>query len=305
VPYLTNTSMMALDVLPEHLIVVGGSYIGLEFGQMYRRFGSRVTVVEYEDRLIAREDPDICDAVADILRDEGIDIRLGVRDMAFAANGEKIRLSAVMGNAKSEIEASHLLVAVGRRPNTADLGLDAAGVRLDKRGFIEVDDELRTNVTGIWAMGDVNGRGAFTHTSYNDYEIVAANVLDHRPRRVSDRIMAYALFTDPPLGRIGMSEAEVRARGRPALKGHIPMSRVGRARERGETTGFIKVYVDQDTKQLIGAALLGIEADEVVQALLTLMATKAPYTAVNDTMYIHPTVTELLPTVFESLQPLA
>lgn len=305
VPYLTNTSMMALDTLPEHLIVVGGSYIGLEFAQMYRRFGSRVTVIEAAPRLIAREDAEVSDAVRAMLEQEGVAIHLGAKNLAMARAGADVRVGFDLeGAAAQSVVGSDLLVAIGRRPNTDGLGLDAAGIQVDARGFIAVDDELRTSVPGIWALGDVNGMGAFTHTSYNDFEIVAANLLDGGARRLSDRVSTYALFTDPPLGRIGMSESEVRASGRPALVASLPMARVGRARERGETTGFMKVLVDAQTQRILGAALFGIEADEVVQLLLLAMAADLPYTRITQTMWIHPTVTELLPTLFAALQPL-
>ena len=303
-PYLTNTSMMALDTVPEHLIVAGGSYVGLEFAQMYRRFGSRVTVVEYADRLIAREDPDVSDAVRAILQAEGIAIHLGVRDISVAQHGAGMQLNARVGGAPITVDGSHLLLAVGRKPNTETLNLTVAGVATDARGYVEVDDSLRTNVSGIWAMGDVNGRGAFTHTSYNDYEIVAANLLDDDPRRVSDRIPAYALFIDPALGRVGLTEAEVRALGRPALKGVMPMTRVGRAKERGETLGFIKVLVDAQSRQILGAALLCIEGDEIVHVLLDVMAAGAPYTVIQRSVHIHPTVSELIPTLLAELTPL-
>jgi pyruvate/2-oxoglutarate dehydrogenase complex dihydrolipoamide dehydrogenase (E3) component len=295
VPYLTNTSMMDLDVLPDHLIVVGGSYIGLEFAQMYRRFGSKVTVLEYADRLIAREDPEVSREVQAILEREGVAFALGVHDgrVSFNVNG-----------ASAQTACTHLLMAVGRRPNTDGLGLEAAGIATDKRGFITVDDELRTNVPGVWALGDANGRGAFTHTSYNDGEIVIANLLDSDPRRVSDRINAYALFTDPPLGRIGMTETEVRASGKPALIGVMPMTRVGRAKERGETQGFMKVLVDAQTKKILGAALLCIEGDEIVHSLLDVMAADAPYTVIQRCVHIHPTVSELIPTLLGQLKPL-
>ena len=304
VPFLTNTSMMAVDFLPAHLAVIGGSYIGLEFAQMYRRFGSEVTVIEAAPRLIAREDAEVSAAVQAILEREGIAVHVGVKDLALARDGDGVRIGFTLGAAAQSVAASHVLLAVGRRPNTDGLGLEAAGVAVDARGFIIVDDELRTSASGIWALGDVNGRGAFTHTSYNDFEIVSANLLDGGARRVSDRIMTYALFTDPPLGRVGMSEAEVRASGRAALVATLPMTRIGRARERGETDGFIKVLVDAQTQRILGAALLGIEADEVVQLLLLAMAADLPCTRIQQTMWIHPTVTELLPTLFAGLKPL-
>ena len=305
VPYLTNVSMMDLDVLPGHLVVVGGSYIGLEFAQMYRRFGSRVTVLEQGPRLIAREDEDVSDAVADILRGEGIELRFGVEGLAFS-NGSAggVSIAGNIGGKPLSLDCSHLLVAVGRRPNTDELDCAAAGVTLDAKGYIEVDDQLRTSAQGIWAMGDVTGHPAFTHTSYNDYEIVAANLFDDDPRRVSDRANAYALYIDPPLGRVGMTEAEVRASGRPALIATRPMSRVGRAHERSEMLGFMKVLVDAQTKRVLGASILGIEGDEVIHLFIDNMAARLPYTAISRTMHVHPTVSELVPTLLQDLKPL-
>jgi pyruvate/2-oxoglutarate dehydrogenase complex dihydrolipoamide dehydrogenase (E3) component len=304
VPYLTNTTMMAVDFVPAHLIIVGGSYIGLEFAQMYRRFGSAVTVIEAAPRLIAREDAEVSDAVRALLEAEGITVHVGAAKLAMARDGAGVQVSFELGGAAHAAGGSTLLLAVGRRPNTEELDLAAAGIAVDARGYIVVDDELRTSAPGVWALGDVNGKGAFTHTSYNDFEIVAANLLDRGTRRVSDRVSAYALYTDPPLGRIGMSETDVRASGRAALVATLPMRRVGRARERGETTGFMKVLVDAQTQRLLGAALFGIEADEVVQLLLLAMAADLPYTRIVQTMWIHPTVTELLPTLFAALKPM-
>ena len=304
-PFFTNTSMMGVDFLPEHLVVVGGSYVGLEFAQMYRRFGARVTVIEQAPRLIAREDEDVSEALQDILAREGIEFRLNARCIGASPREGGIVVSADCAEGPPEIFGTHLLLAVGRRPNTEDLGLDAAGIECDERGFIKVDDQLRTSVPGVWALGDVNGRGAFTHTSWNDYEIVAANLLDSDPRRVTDRIAAYALYTDPPLGRAGISEREARASGgRPALIGKMPMTRVGRARERGETLGFMKVIVDEQSKAILGAALLGVNGDEVVHSILDVMYAKAPYTVISRAVHIHPTVTELIPTLLQSLTPL-
>jgi pyruvate/2-oxoglutarate dehydrogenase complex dihydrolipoamide dehydrogenase (E3) component len=306
VPVLTNTSMMALDTLPEHLIVAGGSYIGLEFAQMYRRFGSKVTVLEYADRLIAREDPEISREVQAMLEREGIAFHLGVRDARVSGmqDGRQIRIALSAGGMERDIQGSHLLAAVGRKPNTEDLGLERAGIATDARGFIPVDDELRTSVPGVWALGDVNARGAFTHTSYNDHEIVAANLLEAGTRRVSERIPAYALFTDPPLARIGITETEARASGRPTLVGVLPMTRVGRARERGETQGFMKVLVDAQSERIVGAALLCIEGDEVVHALLDTMYAGASYQVIRSAVHIHPTVSELIPTLLGQLRPL-
>jgi pyruvate/2-oxoglutarate dehydrogenase complex dihydrolipoamide dehydrogenase (E3) component len=304
VPYLTNSSMMDVDFLPEHLIIIGGSYIGLEFGQMYRRFGANVTIIEKGARLIAREDEDVSDAVQEILQSEGIQIRLNAECISARREGERIVVGLDCAEASRQVAGSHLLLAVGRVPNTDDLALDKAGIEIDSAGYIKVDDQLRTNIPGVWALGDCNRRGAFTHTSYNDYEIVAANILDNDPRKVSDRIMTYALFTDPPLGRAGMTAAEARASGRKALVATRPMTRVARAVEKGETQGFMKVVVDARTKEILGAAILGVTGDEVIHLLLDVMYAKAPYTTVSRAMHIHPTVSELIPTLLQSLQPL-
>ncbi len=302
VPYLTNSTMMDVDFLPEHLVIVGGSYIGLEFGQMYRRFGSRVTIVEMGPRLVQREDEDVSTEIAGFLEREGIALRQNAKCLSVARCGEGISIGVDCASGAPEVEGSHLLLATGRRPNTGDLGLDAAGVETDERGYIKVDDRLRTSAPGIWAMGDCNGKGAFTHTAYNDFEIVAANLLDDDPRKVSDRITAYALYTDPPLGRAGMSETEARKSGRKVLTGTRPMSRVGRAVEKGETEGFIKIVVDAESRQLLGAAILGTGGDEVVHGILDLMYAKAPYDVMRRAMHIHPTVSELLPTVLGELR---
>ena len=304
VDYLTNTSMMEIDFLPEHLMIVGGSYIGLEFAQMYRRFGSRVTVIEMGDRLIARDDEDVSAAVKEILEAEGVEVRLDAECVSLEKRGDRVALTASCEPGPDEIVGSHLLLAVGRMPNTDDLGLDQAGVETDGRGFITVDDELGTNVPGIWAIGDVNGRGAFTHTSYNDYEILAANLCDGARRRVTDRITAYGLYIDPPLGRAGMTEREVRQSGRKALIGKMMMARVGRARERGETQGFMKILVDAESEKILGAAILGIGGDEVIHSVLDVMYAGAPYTVIQRAMHIHPTVTELIPTMLGDLKPL-
>jgi len=301
---LTNSGMMGLDVLPEHLLIVGGSYIGLEFAQMYRRFGARVTVVEMQDRLIGREDADISDAVREILEGEGVQVRLGAECLGFERGPKGVRMRVECADDATPIDGTHLLLAVGRVPNTDDLGLDAAGVETDGRGFVEVDDELRTSAEGVWALGEVNGRGAFTHTSYNDFEIVAANLLDGDARRVSDRIPCYGLFIDPPLGRVGLTEREVRESGRDALIGTRPMSRVGRAKEFGETRGFMKILVDAGSREILGASILGMSGDEAVTSLLDIMYAKQPYTVVSRATHIHPTVTELIPTVLQGLQPL-
>jgi len=303
VPFLNNSSMMDIDFLPEHFIIVGGSYVGLEFAQMYRRFGSEVTIVEMGPRLIGREDEDVSQAVREIIEAEGVHVRLNAKCISLAKRDGGVAVGVTCEEGSPEVVGSHILLAVGRIPNTSDLGLDNAGVVTDHRGYIVVDDELQTNVPGIWALGDCNGRGGFTHTSYNDYEIVADNLFNADHRRVSDRIQAYALYIDPPLGRCGMTDAEVRKSGRRALAVKYPMARVSRAYEKGETQGFMKITVDAETKQILGAAILGVGGDEVVHVLLDVMYAKAPYTVIQRAMHIHPTVAELVPTLLEGLKP--
>jgi pyruvate/2-oxoglutarate dehydrogenase complex dihydrolipoamide dehydrogenase (E3) component len=304
VAYLTNSSMMAVDFLPRHLVVVGGSYVGLEFAQMYRRFGSEVTVVEMAPRIVHREDPDVSAAISETLQGEGVNLRVKAQCIRVAKKDEDVLVGVDCAEGPPEIDGSHLLLAVGRRPNTDDLGLDRAAIACDERGYIVVDDELRTNVPGVWALGDCNGKGAFTHTAYNDFEIVAANLLDGGSRRVSDRIIDYALYVDPPLGRAGLTEEQVRRTGKPALMAKRPMSRVGRAVEKGETQGFMKVLVDAQSNQILGASFLGTGCDEVVHGILDMMYAKAPYTTLQRTVPIHPTVSELIPTLLGDLQPL-
>ncbi|WP_210496170.1 FAD-containing oxidoreductase [Microvirga antarctica] len=303
VAVMTSTSILALETVPRHLVVVGGSYIGLEFAQMYRRFGSEVTIVEKGPRLIQREDPDISAAIAAILEREGIRLRLNAECIHFAPRGTDIAVGVTCASGDPDEIGSHVLVAVGRRPNTDDLSLDKAGVDIDARGSIVVDDTLRTTAPGIWALGDCNGRGAFTHTAYNDFEIVAANLLDGETRRVSDRLPAYGLYIDPPLGRVGLTETEARATGKRLLVSTRPMTRVGRAIEKGETQGFMKVVVDADSQRILGAAILGVGGDEVVHGLLDSMYANAPYTVIQRSVPIHPTVSELLPTLLSDLKP--
>jgi len=303
VPYFTNSSIMDVDYLPAHLIIVGGSYIGLEFAQMYRRFGSEVTVIEMQERIIGRDDEDVSQAVQEILEGEGVRFRLNANCIEVRATGDDISVQVTCEDGQEAI-GSHVLVAVGRIPNTDDLGLEAAGVESNQFGYIDVDDALRTNVPGIWAIGDVNGRGAFTHTSYNDYEIVAANLFDDDARKLSDRILCYGLFIDPPLGRIGMTEREIRDSGRRALVGKRMMTQVGRAKEFGETRGFIKIFVDADTEEILGAAILGLNGDEAIHCLLDTMYARQPYTVISRAVHIHPTVAELIPTVLQEMQPL-
>jgi pyruvate/2-oxoglutarate dehydrogenase complex dihydrolipoamide dehydrogenase (E3) component len=299
----TNSSLLALNELPRHLVIIGGSYVGLEFAQIYRRFGAEVTVVEMASRLIQHEDPEISAAVLDILAAEGVQVRLAAECIRFDPRGADICVNVDCEDGEPQIVGSHVLLAVGRRPNTDDLGLEAAGVEVDKRGYILVDDALRTTADGVWALGDCNGKGAFTHTAYNDFEIVAGNLLDGETRRVSDRITAYGLFIDPPLGRAGLSETEAKAKGRRILVGSRPMTAVGRAVEKGETQGLMKVVVDADTGQILGAAILGTGGDEAIHAILDTMYAKGSGQTLQRAVNIHPTVSELIPTVLGELKP--
>jgi pyruvate/2-oxoglutarate dehydrogenase complex dihydrolipoamide dehydrogenase (E3) component len=306
VSYLTSDGMMDIDFLPEHLLIVGGSYVGLEFGQMYRRFGSQVTIVEMGSRLIGREDPDVSDAIADILAAEDIELRLDAKCIALeptSNGGASLRLDCVAG--ARQVQGTHVLLAVGRVPNTDDLGLREAGIQTDSRGYITVDETLQTNVRNVYALGDCNGRGAFTHTAYNDFEIVADNLLNGAKRKVSDRIPIYGLFTDPPLGRIGMSEAQAKSSGSKVLMGKMAMTRVARAREKGETQGFMKVLVDAESQQILGAAILGVGGDEAVHSLVDAMYGRLAYMVVRHGVRIHPTVSELIPTLLSELAPLS
>ena len=303
VPYLTSDSLVELEILPEHLIIVGGSYVGLEFAQMYRRFGSRVTVAEMGSRLLGREDSDVSDAVREILAAEDIDIRLDAKCITLEkAERDGIRVGLDCRLGAPTVTGTHVLLAVGRTPNTDDLGLEQAGIEVDDRGYIKVDETLQTSAANCYALGDCNGRGAFTHTAYNDYEIVADNLLDGANRKVSDRITIYGVFIDPPLGRVGMTEAEARRAGRKIRIGRRPMARVARAREKGETQGFMKLVVDADSRAILGAAILGVGGDEAVHSVLDAMYAHLTYTAVQHGVRIHPTVSELIPTVLGELE---
>ncbi len=304
IDYLTNENIMDLDYLPEHLIIIGGSYIGLEFAQMYRRFGSEVTVIEKSSGIIQREDEDVSNTILQVLEREGVKFRLNAECISPEKQGDEIVVKLACEEGSREVRGSHLLLAVGRAPNTLDLGLDKAGIEVDERGYIKVNDQLQTSVPGVWALGDCNGQGAFTHTSYNDYEIVAANLLDNDPRKVSDRIVTYGLFVDPPLGRVGMTENQARESGRNVLIGQRAMTRIGRAVEKGQTDGFMKVLVDADSKEILGAAIIGLNGDEVIHSITDIMYAKAPYTVIQRAVHIHPTVSELIPTMLGELKPL-
>ncbi|HVH72618.1 MAG TPA: FAD-containing oxidoreductase [Candidatus Dormibacteraeota bacterium] len=303
-PYLTNSTVLDLDVLPQHLVIVGGGYVGLEFGQIFRRFGSEVTIIEKSSRLIPHEDEDVSTEVQAILMREGIHVRLSATCIGLTRRREEVGVRVDCSEGAPEVRGSHLLLAMGRTPNTSDLGLEKAGVSRDAHGYIVVDNQLRTNVPGVWALGDCNGRGGFTHTSYNDFEIVAANLLDQESRSVAGRIRAYNLYIDPPLGRCGMTEQDARASGRRVLIGMRPMTRVGRAVEKGESQGFMKVLVDADSKEILGATILGTGGDEVIHCVLDMMYARAPYTVMQRAMHIHPTVSELIPTMLGELRPL-
>ncbi len=305
VTLLTNAEMLTLDVLPDHLVVVGGSYIGLEFAQMFRRFGSRVTIVERAAHLVAREDVAISVAIRAMLEAEGIVVRTDACCIGFAASGDRVAVSVDCAEGEPKVIGSHVLLAVGRTPNTDDLGLDAAGVQVDARGYIQVDEQLSTTAPGIWALGDCNGRGAFTHTAWNDYEIVAANLLDGDDRRVGQRVAGYALYTDPPLGRVGMTEAQARKAGHAVLVSSRPMTRVSRAIEKGETTGLMTVVADADTRRILGAAILGTGGDEAIHGILDMMNADQPLDTLRWAVPIHPTVSELIPTLLVDLKPVA
>jgi pyruvate/2-oxoglutarate dehydrogenase complex dihydrolipoamide dehydrogenase (E3) component len=302
VRFLNNSSLLALDRLPEHLVVVGGSYVGLEFAQMYRRFGARVTIVERQGRLIPTEDDEVSDCIRQILEGEGIAVRTSAECIRLAPHGDGVAVSMTCAEGAPEVVGTDVLLAVGRRPNTDDLGLERAGVATDARGYVQVDDALATNVPGIWALGECNGHGAFTHTAYNDFEIVAANLLDGERRKLGDRILGYGLFIDPPLGRVGLTERAARARGRPLRVGTRPMTRVNRAVEKSETQGLMKIVADAETRQILGAAILGPGGDEAVHGIIDAMNARVPYTELMWAVPIHPTVSELIPTVLRSLE---
>jgi pyruvate/2-oxoglutarate dehydrogenase complex dihydrolipoamide dehydrogenase (E3) component len=299
VPWLTATDMLELTELPEHLVIIGGGYIGVEFSQMFRRFGSAVTILQRDERLLPNEDEDISDAVREILEAEGINVRTGAAPSRVAPGRKGVDIT-LQGEA---LEASHLLIAAGRQPNTDDLGLAEAGVKTDKRGFVEVDDQLRTSAEGVFALGDCNGRGAFTHTSFHDYQVARDALIGEGKRRLSDRIPCHGVFLDPPLGRVGMNEREARATGKRLLKATMPMSRVGRAGERGETQGFMKALADAESGRLLGAAILGINGDEAIHCFADIMYAGADYRVLRDAVHIHPTVAELLPTLLQGLKP--
>ncbi|MDR9418077.1 FAD-containing oxidoreductase [Gracilimonas sp.] len=304
VDYMTNAEVMELEKVPEHLVIVGGSYIGLEFGQMFRRFGSQVTIIEQGEEIIGREDPETSKTVREILEEEGITFRLNSKCISASQSKNEIIVNIDCASGSPQVKGTHLLVATGRRPNSDDLGLEHTDIELNNRNYISTDDTLQTSVEGIWALGDVNGIGAFTHTAYNDFEIVAANLFDNDPRKVSDRILNYSLYTDPSLSHIGMYEYEAQESKKNVLIGYREMSRIARAKERGETKGFIKILVDADSKKILGATIVGIDGDEIIHSLLDIMYADQPYTVISRAVHIHPTISELIPTILQNLKPL-
>ncbi|MFO7933342.1 MAG: mercuric reductase [Bacteroidales bacterium] len=301
--YLTNKTILELEKLPDHLIIVGGSYVGLEFGQMFRRFGSKVTIVEKGPRLIAREDEDVSDHIREILQEEKIGIRLNADCTGGKQNKDgSVTLKVDCEEGEPEITGSHILLAVGRRPNTDLLNPGATGISINEREYIPVNEFLETNVKGIYALGDCNGRGAFTHTSYNDYKIVAGNKFEGKNLKVSDRIMTYCLYIDPPLGRAGMSRQAALESVDKVLEAKMPMSAVSRANEKGETRGLIRILVDAETRKILGASVLGVGGDEIISSILGIMYADVPFTAIQDAVIPHPTVSEYIPTLLGSLK---
>jgi len=302
VPALNSTSIMELDELPEHLLVLGGSYVGLEFAQMFRRFGSEVTVVQRSGQLMGREDPDVAEAVADIMREDGIEVLLNTQTTRATQDDGQILLMVDTPEGDRTLEGSHLLVAAGRPPNTETLGLDAAGIEMDKRGFIKVNERLETAVEGVYAIGDVKGGPAFTHISYDDFRIIRTNLLQGGNATIADRLVPYTMFIDPQLGRIGLSEQEARDRGRDVLIAKIPMSYVARAIEMGETRGLMKAVIDAETDQILGCAVLGIEGGEIMAMIQIAMMGDLPYTTLRDAVFTHPTLAESLNTLFSTVE---
>jgi pyruvate/2-oxoglutarate dehydrogenase complex dihydrolipoamide dehydrogenase (E3) component len=296
IDYLTNESILELEEIPEHLVIIGGGYIGLEFGQMFRRFGSKVTILEKGNQLLKKEDDDI----AEILKDSGIDVRLNSDCISAEKSDTGISVNYNCEGSIEKIKASHVLVATGRIPNTDDLGLDKAGVKLDKRRFIVVNNELKTSAAHIWALGDCNGEGAFTHTSYNDFQIVNSHLFEERKRYLSDRFTCYAAFIDPPLARVGLNENDIKKQGLKAKVAIRPMSKIARAKEKGETAGKLKIFIENDTNKILGATFLGAGADEYIHTVIDQMYAGASYEVIRDAIHIHPTMSELLPTMLEN-----
>jgi pyruvate/2-oxoglutarate dehydrogenase complex dihydrolipoamide dehydrogenase (E3) component len=301
VDFLTNTSILELEEVPEHLVVIGASYIGLEFGQMFKRFGSKVTIIEQGDQIIHHEDKEVSDTIQKFMKEEGVDFRLDSKCIGAWQDQKGIHVSLNCGNVKEVIKASHLLLAIGRTSNADKLNLEKTGVKIDEHSFIKVNDYLETNVPGIFALGDCNGKGAFTHTAYNDYEIVAQNKFDGKDRKVSDRIVTYGLFVDPPLGRVGMTEKQAEDLGYSVKVARQNMDRVSRAKEKAETNGFMSVIIDTDTDKILGASVLGVGGDEIISSFINIMYANQPYTVIRDSIHPHPTVSELIPTMLEAI----
>lgn len=304
IDYLTNESILELEEIPEHLVIIGGGYIGLEFGQMFRRFGSKVTIMEKGNQLLQREDDDIAEEIATILKDSGIEVKLDSDCLSAEKADTGISVKYNCHNRIEKIKASHVLIATGRIPNTDDLGLENTEVKLDERGFIKVNNELQTSVDNIWALGDCNGEGAFTHTAYNDFQIVNSHLFEERKRSLSDRFTCYAAFIDPPLARVGLNENDIKKQGLKARIATRLMSKIARAKEKGETAGKLKIFIENDTNKILGATFLGAGADEYIHTMIDQMYSGASYEVIRDAIHIHPTVSELLPTMLENLKDL-
>lgn len=301
-PSLDSTSIMELDTVPEHLLIIGGGYIGVEFGQMFRRFGSRVTIIQWGEQLLSREDSDVAEEVLKILQEDGIQILLEANPVQVRQEGDEIRLNVRLGGEEQQLIGSHLLLAAGRIPNTDTLNLAATGLNIDKRGYLQVNDRLETNIAGIYAMGDVKGGPAFTHISYDDFRILRTNLLEEGEATITGRMVPYTVFMDPQLGRIGLSEAQARQGGRRIGVGKIPMSYVARALEVDESRGLMKVVVDMESKQILGCAILGLEGGEIMAAVQIAMMGQLPYTALRDGIFAHPTLAESFNTLFGSIE---
>ena len=302
VPFYTNENILEITSIPKHLIIIGGSYIGLEFAQIFRRFGSEVTIIERNKQLINREDQTVTDVVAEIMKTEGVNLVFNAKDISVKENEKK---SIILKTGTKEINGTHLLLAIGRVPNNDTLQLQNTTIKLDDKKYIKVNNYCQTNVDGIFAIGDCNGQGAFTHTAYNDFQIVRSFLFKKKERKISDRITTYGLFIDPPLGRIGMTKKEALEKGCEILVGYRPMTKVNRAKEKAETLGFMEAVIDAKTDLFLGACVLGVGGDEIINGITNLMYAKKPYTVLRDSIHIHPTVSELIPTMLEDLKPIA
>lgn len=304
VDYLTNRSILELEEIPEHLVIVGGGYVGLEFGQMFRRFGSEVTIVEQGDQLLSQEDDEFCEAISDIIKNGDINVRFNAECISGSKTDDGVVVDLDCEEDDNQVTGSHVLLAAGRIPATDELGLEHTDIATDDHSYITVSDRLETSVSNVFALGDCNGEGAFTHTAYNDYQIASSLLFDDGSRTLRDRYTCYAAFIDPPLARVGMNEKQVREKGIDVQIATRPMSRVARAKEKGETQGLLKIIVEANTAQILGGTFLGTGADEYIHTIIDMMYAGAPYTTIRDAVHIHPTVSELIPTMLEELEPL-